>query len=256
MSESKTKTFQVRVNMSLVALVLLLTNIGTLLVWQPWKDTGPALETLSIVGESVLEVEPDQFVFNVSYMVEAESSETATQLAIAKSESVVDGLRDLGLEDSAIETSLSTYGDYPYYVGEDTDNGYTAYFSVAVNTKDKDMAQDVQDYLVSTSPEGSVTPYPSLSREKQKELTAQASNLAIDDATAKAQQRAEKLGLKIDRVVSYSENKDQEIYPYLYGLGDVAISSLDEEFDSARSLEILPGTEDFTYSVTVEFSLK
>jgi len=35
----------------------------------------------------------------------------------------------------------------------------------------KDLAQKVQDYLLTTNPKGSVTPYPSFSTAKQKELS-------------------------------------------------------------------------------------
>lgn len=240
-----------KIDTKIAAIVLLITNLITLMFWKPWQGSAE-LSSLSSKGEATLKVEPDQFEFYVNYNEDADDTEKALEKITSKSQSVIEGLKSLGLKDEQIETNLSTYDDL-YYI-EKSDDKTVGNLSITITIDDKDLAQKVQDYLITTSPDGSVSPYPSLSQEKQKQLTDEARSAAIDNARKNAEQTAEKLGVKIDKVTSYSEEEDSFGIPY--ALDARSEASSDSLSISAPSIDIMSGLEEFTYRVNVIYSVK
>jgi hypothetical protein len=117
----------------------------------------------------------------------------------------------------------------------------------------KDLAQKVQDYLVTTSPSGSVTPYATFSKSKSKELSAQARAEAEKDARSKAEKSAKNLGFKLGEVKSISESNGGGIEP-LMEKGD---SSTDLSAPVPSSaIAVQPGQEDTNYQISVIYYIK
>jgi uncharacterized protein YggE len=110
------------------------------------------------------------------------------------------------------------------------------------------MAQKVQDYLLTTSPSGTISPYSAFSTEKRKELESQARDEATIDAREKAEQSAENLGFKLGKVKSI---EDQSGFGGVIPLDTPATME-----DSARSsLSVQPGENEITYTVRVVYYL-
>ena len=126
---------------------------------------------------------------------------------------------------------------------------------MTVTVASKDLSQKVQDYLLTTSPKGAITPYPTFSTAKQKALQAKARSGAIADAKSKAKQNASDLDTKIGKVI---EIKDSPTFGGVYpmsvkaGAADIAAATTTE----SGSLTIQAGQNELNYSVEVVFSLK
>jgi uncharacterized protein YggE len=238
-------------SLSLLMVVLYVATIGVMLfLWQPWNTLSDDARRITVTGEATVEAEPDEFVFYPTYNIVADSKDAVIQEAADKANTVVDGLKDLGVADEDIKVDGSSY-DWYWYREDDKDR---ASVSITATVNDKDLAQEVQNYLLSTEPEGQLTPYPSFSTAKQEELETQARSEAVSDAKLNAQASANELEVKLGDVISVSEGTGFGDYPIAYA--ETRVGGLDVAEDSASSIPIQPGQNEFYYSVTVVYELK
>jgi uncharacterized protein YggE len=126
--------------------------------------------------------------------------------------------------------------------------------SLTIKVSDKELSQKVQDYLVTTSPFGQVTPYASFSDEKRKSVESSVRSKAIADAKSNAEQTASELGLKVSKVVSISDPQNGVVMPMFTKAADMAVGVA--EAGTQSSLPVLSGKQDITYVVQVTFELK
>ena len=134
-------------------------------------------------------------------------------------------------------------------ISPDDDTIYNLNLTITVS--DKDLAQKVQDYLLTTGPSGQVTPQPGFSESKRKELEDKARDEATKDARSKAEQIAKNTGAKLGKVQSIQDggNLGQPV-PLIYE--DKSVSSS----DSKQSLQIQPGENELRYTVSVSYYLR
>lgn len=243
-----TVSFNYKTVLLLLTVLYLVTVTVMLYLWQPWNTSLEDARKITVTGEATIQAEPDEFQFSPSYNLESDSKDGVLQKAADKSNEVVDGLKKLGLEDKDIKVSGSTQDWYWY---QDDDGANRASVSITVTVGDKDMAQKVQDYLLTTEAEGQLTPWPTFSEEKSKELEVRARQEAIADAKTKAQASADELEVRVGQVISVDEGYGFGDYPVAYDGLDVVESS-----QSGRSIPVQPGEDEYTYSVTVVFEIK
>lgn len=137
---------------------------------------------------------------------------------------------------------------YPVYESMGSGPVYT--LRLTVTTQTDALTQKVQDFLVSTTPTGSISPQATFSEAKLKQVEAQGRDEATKDARKKAEQSAENLGFRLGAVKTVNDGAGfGGVYP-LAGR-DIAVSD-----KSASSLPVLPGENELTYSVTVTYYIK
>jgi uncharacterized protein len=238
----------------IISLVLLAVVIVMLALWRPWTASGTSDRTISVTGKTTLSAEPDEYVFYPSYQFKGADKDAALAELTKKSDSVVAELKKLGVQDSKIKTNSSGYGSSPAIRQPEPDqptDEVTYSLTLTVTVGNKELAQKVQDYLVKTSPTGSVSPQSSFSEAKQKELEDRARDDATKDARAKADQSAKNLGFKLGKVKEVSDGT---------GFGDVIPlgreGAASNATDSSKQLSIQPGENELTYSVTVVYYVK
>lgn len=238
--------------LAMVLLGLYLVTVGVLLyLWQPWNASPADARKITVNGESTIQSEPDEFQFNPTYEITATTQDAALQQASDKSNQIVDGLKALGIPDEDIR--VSGYSNEWYWY-EDEDGKNHASVNITITVSDKTQAQEVQDYLLTTEPEGQITPWPTFSEEKSKELESQARTEAIADAKSKAEASANELEVRVGKVISVDEGYGFGDFPVAYA-EDVAISGI-ESVEVSRSIPVQPGENEYSYSVTVVFELK
>ena len=236
----------------LLSALLIVIIAVMLFLWQPWQPTIRATDrTISVTGNATVTAGPDQYVFSPSYSFSGTDKQQALDQLTAKSNDLVLRLKKLGVADKDIKTNASGYYGYGYYMpmyaGGDT---YT--LSVTVTARDAKLAQKVQDYLVTTSPSGAVTPSVSFSTGEQKQLQSQARGIAEQDARSQADQSAKNLGFTIAAVKSVVDGN-------LYGGGPIMYNGMASGADLAapsKSLSIEPGQNDLSYTVQVVYYIK
>lgn len=234
--------------LSNLALVIALVIIGGLLVaWKPWQtQTKAADRTISVSGSAEISAEPDEYVFNPQYSFKNIDQKAALDEATAKTTEITAKLKTLGVADSKIKSNTNGYRSY-YDDAQDT------YFaSLEVTVDNKALAQKVQDYLISTTPTGSVTPQADFSKAKRDQLTSQARDQATREARHKADQSAANLGFKIGKVKSVTDSPDNSFLPRIYASGAVAAAA---DGAKAESAPLQQGENKLTYQVSVVYYL-
>jgi uncharacterized protein len=224
----------------LLSIVLLIILAGLIIYTKPWEMNTANPRTLEITGEASIKRAPDSFVFNPSY--EADSQEAITN----KTNEVVKALKELGLGDAGIQTQVSNYEKYGIN-GPDGTYTYSVYMTLAV--EDKELAQKVQDYLVSSGAVGQVTPTSGFTTETRKAPKDETTTLAVEDAKRRAEQTANNLGVKVVKVIKINEPDDvMDFYP---------IASYDSMAKAeGSSLPINAGESEYPFSLKVVFEIR
>jgi uncharacterized protein YggE len=191
-----------KINYTYVCIALVAVLVLVVIFCRPWiRPIAANSRTVQVTGTASVKSTPDQFVFYPSYT----SKNTDTQAALAelskKSDEIVAKLKTLGVTEDNIKTnSSSVNGKYMITAMYPDPNGGSNTLQITVTVSNKDLAQKVQDYLLTTSPVAAVSPTPSFSTAKQKKLESQARDEAAKDAKAQAQQMAKNLGFKLGPV--------------------------------------------------------
>jgi uncharacterized protein YggE len=233
---------------------LLLVIAGMLLAWQPWnKPPQNTDRTVQVTGRATVKAEPDQFVFSPTYDFKNANKQAALDELSKKSDEVVGQLKKLGLADNQIKTNADGYERGIYFPS--SESGQSTYtLSINATVYQKEMAQKVQDYLVTTQPSGAVTPYPTFSKSKQKQLEAQAREDAEKDARAKAERSAKNVGFKLGAVKSVSETNGFGVIEPLLEKG--ATSSDIAQPAAGSSISVQPGQNELNYQISVTYYIK
>lgn len=235
--------------MALVVInTLLLLGIlaSVLLQWQPWDQAVSAnTRKITVTGTASTEATPDQYQFSPMW-----TRDTTAEIT-ALNDQIITKLKELGVKDTQIKNNASRYGSPEVYYSAPADGKQKTTLSITITVKDKDLAQKIQDYLVSTNPSGSITPYPSFSSSKQKELQVKLRAEATKDAKQKAEQTADGLGAKVGKVIEISEGASGGFYPM-----PIAVSDTSAVSSSKDSISIQPGSDEYSYSVTAIFTLQ
>jgi uncharacterized protein YggE len=230
----------------LVIVALLLVIAGMFALWRPWEAQGGD-RTIAVTGESTVKAAPDEFAFYPTYEFESADKQSAIDAMAKKSTEVVDKLKSLGVPDSGIKTNADGY-DFPVYKN-DTTPTYSLRITATVNNKE--LAQKVQDYLVTTAPTGAVTPQATFSEAKRKEVESKARDEATKDARAKAEQSAKNLGFGLGAVKTVDDGAG-----FGRGIGAYDITTSDAQNARESQLVIQPGENELSYSVTVTYFVR
>lgn len=248
---------RLKVNLSLdyrfVVIALLAVIAAMLAIWRPWSAAaGTSDRTVDVTGTTTLSARPDEFIFYPTYEFENSNKQAALDAMSSKSDELVTAVKKLGVADKDIKTNSDSWS-YPGIPVEGDTSTPTYTLRLTITVDDEKLAQKVLDYLVTTSPSGTISPQPTFSEKKLKEIEDQARIDASKDARTKAEQSAKNLGFKLGSVKSVNDGTGfgGGVYP-LYEK-DTATSAMDS---SRSSLSIQPGENELTYSVTVTYYIR
>lgn len=238
------------IDLRIVCLLLLIIIVATLAIWRPWQASGVSERTISVTGTGKVTATPDIYQFNPSYQKPTTDELNSTITTITNK------LKELGVKEKDIQLQSNAYGESKPLTDKRIDiapapeqQGSTAYLTIKV--PNKELAQKVQDFIVTSGAEGQITPQPAFSEEKQKQLKEEARDKAIDDAKAQASKTANNLSAKLGRVVEVKDSTEfGSVYPYQEG------RSMMTAQDTASTLPIFSGEQSVTFAVQVTFEIK
>jgi uncharacterized protein YggE len=246
-SQKSLSRITLKIDYRIIAILLLAIILAMLFIWKPWQDTISAdSRTIKVSGDTTLTAEPDEFVFYPSYQFKNADKQIALSELSAKSDEIVAKLKELGVANSKIKTNSSGY-DLPTYGENETTPSYS--LSLTVTVSSANLAQKVQDYLITTSPTGAVSPQANFSDKKRKELESTAREKAVKEARSKAEQSAKNLGFSLGAVKSVQDGNG-------FGGGVIPYMATDSGAEKATQLTIQPGENELNYSVSVTYFVK
>jgi uncharacterized protein len=248
-SPSSINKLRMSIDLRLVAGLLLAVIVVMLCIWKPWSAPPNGNErSIKVTGQATLSATPDEFVFYPTYDFKNSDQAAALTALSQKSDEIITKLKALGVPDNKIKSNADGYKNGLYsYRSTDDSTTYNLQLTITVGTKD--LAQKVQDYIVTTSPTGTVSPAANFSDAKRKQLESQARDAATKEARSKAEQSGRNLGFKVGKVKSVTDGS---------GFGNILpFAGKAQAADSASPrLTVQPGENDLSYSVTVEYFLK
>jgi uncharacterized protein YggE len=154
---------------------------------------------------------------------------------------------------SSADSAVSSSGMMiPTYCppGKQTLTGYTVSESITVKLRDLSKAGAL---LVSLGSAGvSDLNGPSFAVDDPNAVQDQARTKAIADAQSKAGELAKELGVRIVRVVSFTDNNSGVIRPVMYAMGAVA----NADSKSVAVPEIATGQQKVTDNVTITYEIR
>lgn len=251
-----TTLFVTTIAIGLLSLFLISKIITEVAMWDATDDTYAA-NTVSVQGEGEVVAAPDVAKFTFSVNASAESVEAAQQLSAESMNKALDYLKDNNIDEKDIKTTnyyvspKYSYGDCRGYncpPQEPVVIGYDVNQSVEVKVRETNKAGEILSGIGTTG----VTNISGLqfTIDDEDDLREEARTKAVQDARAKAEQLAKDLGVKIKKVVSFSEDSGFYPYPEAYGMGgDVAVKS-----SAAPSLPT--GENTITIRVYVTYEIK
>lgn len=221
-----------------------------------------AASTISFSGEGEVFASPDIATVSVTVREEAKTVKEAQSKATAKEKSVLDFLAKEGIEKKDIKTE--SYNSYPKYdygmpcfggMGVPCRQeapkviGYEVSENISVKVRELDKAGEL---IVGLGSAGiSEISKPEFTIENEDGLKAEARKIAIDEAKAKADALAKDLGVRLVRIVNFSE--DGSYPPIYYAKGMMALES---RADSAPAPELPTGENKITSNVTITYEIR
>lgn len=245
------KSIKISLDLKLLIIVLSAVIIAMFAVWQPWTTKGEPRK-ITVAGHSRIKAQPDYYQFSPMYQRQGADRDKSIAELNAHVKTVTDKLKELGIEDKYIELQTSAYDQYypqPERGGIKPEQAVTSHLTIKATSKD--LAEKVQNYLLTTSPQGSITPAPTFSDEKREKLEDEARDKAIADAKVQAERTARQLSAKLGKVLEVKDTVAGGIVPY--GRPEIAVDSM---AGSAQSLPIFSGEQEISFSVEAIFEIK
>ena len=177
-------------------------------------NTATTTNTVSFSGEGKVLAKPDVAVVSLSILTEAVTSKEAQDANSEKSKKISDFLKNQKIEDKDIKTiSYNIYPqyEYPRYGGVPRIRGYQVNQTMQVKIRDLDNASKILDGIVAAG----TNQVNSLSFEidEPEKLKAEARANAIADAKKKAGELKDQVGIRLGKIVSFSEGVSGYPYP-------------------------------------------
>ncbi len=188
----------------------------------------PAGNLITVEATGEVSAAPDIATINFTVSEDGDSASQAQDVAAKKINVALAVLRDMGIEEGDIKTSVySMTPRYSYqppcytypcpYSESQRIIGYTAAQTVEVKVRNLDQTGEV---LANLGDAGVSNLYgPTFVIDNEDELKAEARKMAIDEARAKAKKLADDLDVRLVRIVNFWESTGP-VYPY-YGRAEV-----------------------------------
>lgn len=221
----------------------------------------PATNTVSVSGEGEMFAVPNIAEVSFSAHAEKKTMAEAQKESAAVMNAAIDFLKKSAIAEKDIKTvNYSAYPKYSYENGGSETMiypprplkqvlvGYEVNQTVTVKVRDTEKAGAILDGLGKLKV--SDISGPNFSIDDDNALKAAARKKAIDDAKAKAEILAGDLGVKLVRVINFSESGN---YPVYYAKGmDMGIGGA----ESSIAPDLPKGENKITSSVTVTYEIR
>ena len=213
-------------------------------------NTATTANTVSFNGEGKVLAKPDVAVVDFSIVTEAATSKAAQDANSEKSQKVVDFLKKQKVEDKDIKTV--GYNIYPKYSyprnGVPKITGYRVEQTIEVKVRDLDNVSSVLDGIV-TAGANQVNNL-NFEIDEPEKLKAEARAKAIADAKKKADELKGQIGIKLGKIVNFSEGISGYPEPVYY---ERAMSSGGV---GGGGPSVPSGENEITVNITITYQIK
>ena len=227
----------------------------------PPAAVGFSSGAVTVTRSASVAIEPDHAVLNLGVEAIASTVSVARQTAATSMSAVIDAVKEAGLEDGDIETTMFEISPQTEWVeteielanGESVRSsrarviGYSVRNGIAATVRDLDSVGDVIDAAAEAGGDTFRVPQIRFAASNRNAASDQARQLAAADAKRVAELYATSLGFILGPVVEMTE----------YGTGPAIEASSDALVESsfAARTPIIPGDIDISATVQVSFAI-
>lgn len=254
-------------NQKLVLLIALLLGVflfaSTIKAFRESRFAGSGLNatnTITVSGTGEVNKSPDTAKVSFSVRAEKKVLKEAQDEVSSKISKIKSELIEKGIEEKYIKTdSYTSYPQYDYnqarcyatYCPPSTPTlrGYEVSHSITLNIKNLESVESVLAILATNT----VTDMsgPSFGFEDDKAVTREARDIAIADAKGEAEKLAKSLGVKLVRIVSFSENGGGYPMP-MYAKAEMGVA-----MDMNQTTPQIPvGEQKVSSNVTIVYEIR
>lgn len=224
-----------------------------------FEPGAPATNVISVEGTGKATMVPNIATISFTVMGEGKTASMAQDEATKKNNVALALITEKGVDEKDVKTTsynLSPKYSYPQpcYSGpcvydEQRVIGYVVNQTTEVKVRDLAM---VGDLLSSLGDAGVSQLYgPNFTVEDEDSVRAEARKEAIEEARAKAKVLARDLGVRLVRVVSFSENYGG--YPMPFYRADMGMGGA---MEAKASPEVAPGENEFVSNVVISYEIR
>ncbi|MDO8600789.1 MAG: SIMPL domain-containing protein, partial [bacterium] len=238
-------------------------------LWKQIKRSDREPFQISVSGEGKIAAKPDVAMLSATVRTEKTALKDAQKENSETSQKVVNFLKSSGVAEKDIRTSY--YNISPQYQYNDCSRvqieiypprpclpldkprivGYQIMNVYEIKVRDLEKAGEVLEGVVSAG--ANEVSGLSFMIDDEDALRADARKEAIDDARAKAKILAKQLGVRLGRIVSFSEGGQSP--PIFYERG-LAVAEAGKGGDTAVPVPVEAGEQEILVSVTIVYEMK
>ena len=213
------------------------------------------IPTVQVRGEGKIYAAPDTAEIYFSVITEGKTTELALDQNNKKMDQVINHLKGKGIEDKDIKTA--SFNIRPIYVYEtnprtNTRERVLSSYEVSnrVEVKIRDLGQ------ISSIIDGAIrSGANNVSRlefliDDEEEFKKQAREIAVKEAEERAKELASVLGVKVGRIISFSEDEAYYYHPIFREAADMAMEG------GVPEVPVEPGENEITVQVRIEYEIK
>lgn len=166
----------------------------------------PYARTITVSADGKVYSKPDIALISLSVVAKGKTVKAVTQDGNTKMTQVIDAVKKLGVEDKDItSTQYNLYPEYDYIINQPQQlTGYQLDQEIQVKIRKLDMVEDVLDAGVAAG--SNQIGQLSFDIDDPTLLQKEAREKAFTAAKEKAQEMADAAGVKLGRVVTFSED--------------------------------------------------
>jgi len=245
----------VLVNLILLALLVIGVAGSVMLIKLASGTLDTERDTVTIMGEGRVVAEPDLGKITVSIVTENETAETAQEENITQFNQVVDALKELSIKDEDLQTTgFSVNPLYDYTDDGRVSNGFEVRQSIEVTIRDLEKSGDIIQ-AAGNSGANQVSGL-SFKIDEPEQYREEARLKALDNAKQKADELSQKLGVKLGKIVSFSESSQggNSVAPYFRG-GTMDMVA-EEKAMAVPAPQLETGSQEVFVTATIVFEVK
>lgn len=214
-------------------------------------NTAATTNTVSFSGEGKVTAKPDVAIIDLSIVTEASTSKVAQDQNSAKSKALTDFLKKQDIDDKDIKTTA--YNIYPQYnyppYSRPTITGYQVNQTVQIRVRDLSKADAILDGVVSSGV-NQINNF-QLAIDEPEKLRDQAREEAIKDAKEKAEKLEDQLGIRLGRIVDFSEGGNGVQPPVIYAR-DASVGGM----GGGGGPSVPSGENEIIITITITYQIK
>jgi len=220
--------------------------------WESWQDMRlPRFDrpTITVTGEGKVFAKPDIGEISLAVNSEARTVEEAQRDATAVANRIVAVLKEKGVEEKDIQTTNYSIGPiYDYPDGTRRLRSYQVNQNLKV--KIRELAKTGEILAAASQAGANQVGGLSFTTDDPTAIQTEAREKAIEDAKAKAQELAAKLGIKLGKIIGFNEFGGVPPMPFF---GAVAEKGMGRDFPAPQ---IPVGENEIRVNVNVTYQIK